>query len=110
MKAGITKRQQTCLTFIKHYIKQHEYSPTLKEIMGAINAKSPSGVHALLKGLEMRGYIKQIPAQARSISVVDNQLPKPIARAIKALGKAETLHEMQNGRDALMKLAEKYNG
>ena len=111
MKAGMTKRQSQCLKFIKEYIKKHGYSPTYKEIMVAVGSNSTGAISEWVKGLRLRGHVNWIPAQSRSMYVIDNEpLPKEIIQAVEVLKEAKTLEQLQSGRDALMKVMEKYHG
>ena len=110
MKSGMTKRQNECLKFIKAYIKEHGYSPTYKEIMVAVGSNSTGAISEWVKGLRLRGHVNWIPAQSRSMYVIDHHLPKEIIQAVEVLKKAKTYEELQLGRDALMKVMEKYDG
>ena len=110
MKAGMTKRQSQCLKFIKEYIKKHGYSPTYKEIMVAVGSNSTGAISEWVKGLRLRGHVNWIPAQSRSMYVIDHHLPKEIMQAVEVLKKAVSLEQLQLGRDALMKVMEKYHG
>ena len=57
------------LDFIRGYIREHGYSPTLREIAVALGIKTPRGVKAHLISLEKKGYITLEPGKARSISI-----------------------------------------
>lgn len=67
---GLTSRQYVAMEFVQRYIDEHGFSPNFAEVAEATGQKSKSGVHRLLRGLELRGYIARIPCRNRSISVL----------------------------------------
>lgn len=64
------KRRDNILKFIKDYISENEYPPTIKEIGQAVGLSSPSSVHRQLMWLECEGRIKADSGKARSIRVL----------------------------------------
>lgn len=71
---GLTKRQDEILTFIKEYIVNNGYPPTVREICTAIGVSSPATVHAHLQNLENKGMIKKEETKNRAIELlVDNE-------------------------------------
>ena len=57
----LTKRQNDILTFIKEYMVNHGYPPTIREIGKALDISSPATIHAHLQNLEKKGVITKIP-------------------------------------------------
>jgi len=68
---SMTRRQQEILAFVKDFLTQNGYSPTLEEIAHHFGITSLNGVYKHLKSLEQRGLIRRLSNQARSIQVID---------------------------------------
>ncbi|MEZ4755185.1 MAG: hypothetical protein R3A13_12950 [Bdellovibrionota bacterium] len=51
--------QRTTLEFLRNYITDKGYAPTLKVIAKHIGVKSPSTAHFHLERLEAKGFIKR---------------------------------------------------
>lgn len=66
---GIKLREQM-YQFIIDYISKNGYSPTIRELGGAVGLKSSSSVYTHLTQLEIEGRIKTKPYSPRAISVV----------------------------------------
>ncbi|CAN7171546.1 LexA family protein [Brevundimonas sp. LjRoot202] len=68
---GLTPKQAECLAFLKSYTAENGgVSPTVREIMDAIDLASSAGVQRLLKALEERGLIRRLRQRARAIEVL----------------------------------------
>jgi repressor LexA len=68
----LTKRQNEILSYIRDFLNEHSYSPTLEEIARHFGLASLNGVHKHLTVLEERGFIKRLTNRARSIEVLDH--------------------------------------
>jgi repressor LexA len=53
----ITKRQKQVLDFIKDYINENNYAPSVRDIMNHFDFKSPRGAHKHIITLEEKGYL-----------------------------------------------------
>ncbi|HVU15089.1 MAG TPA: hypothetical protein VHD90_27635 [Phototrophicaceae bacterium] len=62
---------QNVYKFIKSYLKQHKYPPTLREI-GEGCYLSTAAVTRHLDRLEWEGKLTREPGQARSITLLDD--------------------------------------
>lgn len=69
-KKKLTKKQEKTLTFIKKYIAKNDYPPTIREIAKGTNLSSPATVHAHLKNLIEKEYIKRNPNNNRIIELL----------------------------------------
>jgi SOS-response transcriptional repressor LexA len=69
----ITPRQQVILDFIKGFISEKGYAPTVREIGQGIFLTAHSTVCALLDRLEENGYIERIAGKSRSLRVVGQE-------------------------------------
>jgi len=71
---NLTKSQMLILDYIKKFIKDHGYSPTVREISKDLAFKSHSTVHEHLKKLSNNGIIKMNPTKSRTIELlVENE-------------------------------------
>ncbi|MCL1879370.1 MAG: transcriptional repressor LexA [Actinomycetia bacterium] len=69
--SDLSKRQKEVLDFLRAYIDQNAYPPSVREICEAVGLSSPSTVHAHLNSLEEKGYIRREGAAARAISLIE---------------------------------------
>ena len=67
----LTPKQKKIYDYILAYRQKHNFTPTLREIMLAMNLKSTSTVHFHLKNLEKAGLIAIEPGKSRAITVLD---------------------------------------
>ncbi len=71
---ALTKRQEDTLNYIKLYISQYGYPPTVREIAEKLEVSSPATIHAHLEKLEEKGYIKKNNSKNRAIELqVENE-------------------------------------
>ena len=102
---SLTKRQKEILDFIRGFIGEKGYSPSIEEIGAHFGFASPNAVFKHLKALEKRGFIHRHTHSARSIEIVggtpnnafDQVVELPLAgtiaagRPIDAIEDVETL-------------------
>jgi repressor LexA len=67
---NLTKRQQEIFDFVKSYVGEHGYPPTVRDIGKAIGLTSSSTVHTHLANLEKRGLLRRDPTKPRAIEVL----------------------------------------
>ena len=72
MKA-LTKRQQEILDFLKKFIKDHKYPPTIREIAGNFSI-SVKGAYDHVKALEKKEQIKCDLGRSRAIEIVGDDV------------------------------------
>lgn len=74
----LTKRQNDILDYIKNYIVDHGYPPTIREIGKDLGLSSPATIHAHLSNLEKKGFIKKEGTKNRALELlVENEYAKP---------------------------------
>jgi len=86
----ITNKQAETLTFIKKYMVEHGFPPSVREICKGMDLNSPATVHAHLKQLEKKGIIRKESNKFRTIELlVDNEFAKKNDELVKVplLGK-----------------------
>jgi repressor LexA len=71
----ITKRQKEILEYLRAFLLEEGYSPTLEEIAKHFGLASLNGVYKHLKVLEERGFIRRLSNRARSIQILDSTSP-----------------------------------
>jgi repressor LexA len=70
VELNLTKRQQEIFEFVKRYVGEHGYPPTVRDIGTAIGLTSSSTVHAHLANLEKLGVLKRDPTKPRALEVL----------------------------------------
>jgi repressor LexA len=65
----LTARQGLILEFIRDWVQQHGYPPSVREIGEAVGLVSPSSVAYQLKELERKGYLRRDPNRPRAVDV-----------------------------------------
>ena len=69
MPIPITKRQKEVFDFIKGFIADRGYSPTLEEIKKKLKLSAVSTVHQHINALINKGYINKFDNLARAIEI-----------------------------------------
>jgi SOS-response transcriptional repressor LexA len=69
----LTNKQAKCLDLIEKHWAEHKTCPSYEDLLPALGIKSKAGVHRLIRALEERGFVRQIPHRARSIEVIKPQ-------------------------------------
>lgn len=73
-KEKLTNKQNTILNYLKEFIADHKYPPSIREICDGINLRSPATVFVHLNKLEEKGYIKKDGSKNRAIELlVENE-------------------------------------
>ncbi len=70
MTTILPKKKQAILAYLKEYIEQHGYAPTLSEIAKAFRVRSLATVHEHLAFLEKGGFITKSKSDARELTIV----------------------------------------
>lgn len=66
----MSKRQKEIYEYIKQYLAEKKYSPSIQEIAEAVGLKSSSTVHGHLDHLRNNGYINLVNSSARTLQIV----------------------------------------
>lgn len=75
MAITLYRKQRQILGFLKQYIDNYGYSPTLGEIAEAIGVHSLATVHEHLQTLSNKGVIKKFDGAVRGIEILDQKVP-----------------------------------
>jgi repressor LexA len=81
VELSLTKRQQEIFDFVKRYVSEHGYPPTVRDIGKAIGLASSSTVHAHLANLEKLGMLRRDPTKPRAIEVLKDKARDVVAPA-----------------------------
>ena len=76
----LTRKQHELLMFINERLREAGVPPSFDEMKDALDLRSKSGIHRLIKALEERGFIRRLPNRARAIEVV--RLPESTSPAV----------------------------
>lgn len=76
----LTQRQLDILEYLRAYIAENGFAPTLEEIGRHFGLGSLATVHKHLSQIEAKGFIRRLPHQSRALEVVD---PKSGPRAVR---------------------------
>lgn len=66
-------KQQQILDYIKEFIIERGFPPSVREICDAVKLSSTSTVHSHLEALEEKGYIRRDGSKSRTIELVDEE-------------------------------------
>jgi repressor LexA len=69
----VTERQRAILDYLRAFVDEHGYPPTVREIGEAVGLRSPSTVHAHLAQLERVGLLRRDPTKPRAIELTDRR-------------------------------------
>jgi len=78
----LTRKQYELLVYVNDRVKETGIPPSFDEMKDALDLRSKSGIHRLIKALEERGFIRRLPNRARAIEVL--RLPETLQRAAAA--------------------------
>src|SRR6188472_2892706 len=81
VELNLTRRQQEIFDFVKRYVGDHGYPPTVRDIGKAIGLTSSSTVHAHLANLEKLGLLRRDPTKPRAIEVLVDKARAAVAPA-----------------------------
>ena len=66
----LTRKQLELLMFVHERLKESGVPPSFDEMKDALDLRSKSGIHRLIKALEERGFIKRLPNRARALEII----------------------------------------
>src|SRR5262245_33860755 len=69
----VTDRQRAILDYLREFVDEHGYPPTVREIGEAVGLRSPSTVHAHIVQLERAGLLRRDPTKPRAIELTDRR-------------------------------------
>jgi repressor LexA len=79
VEMDLTKRQQEIFDYVRKYVGEHGYPPTVRDIGKAIGLTSSSTVHAHLANLEKLGVLRRDPTKPRAIEVLKDKAKQVVS-------------------------------
>ena len=96
----LTDAQNELYLWIKEYIKNFQHSPSIRQMMQAMNLKSPAPIQSRLKHLQEKGFISWQEGKARTLQLVEEVLDGiPILGSVAAGGLIETFTDINQNLD-----------
>jgi repressor LexA len=95
----LTRKQHELLLFVHERLKETGVPPSFDEMKDALDLRSKSGIHRLIKALEERGFIRRLPNRARALEIL--RLPDSMAPGLatpRAKGFSPSVIEGSLGR------------
>jgi len=88
---SLTEAQQQLYDWLAEYIQQHQHSPSIRQMMQAMQLKSPAPIQSRLEHLRTKGYIEWTEGKARTIRILQPSVRQgiPVLGAIAAGGLVE---------------------
>ncbi|HEY9821303.1 MAG TPA: transcriptional repressor LexA [Candidatus Sericytochromatia bacterium] len=87
---SLTEAQQQLYDWLVDYIRTSQHAPSIRQMMRAMNLRSPAPVQSRLEHLRAKGYIDWTEGKARTIRILGgNSTGVPVLGAIAAGGLVE---------------------
>lgn len=77
----LTEAQRELYEWLTEYIRIHQHSPSIRQMMQAMNLKSPAPIQSRLEHLRTKGYIEWNEGKARTIRIL-----QPLKQGVPILG------------------------
>ena len=86
----LTEAQQQLYNWLVNYVHDYQHSPSIRQMMQAMQLKSPAPVQSRLEHLRAKGYIEWTEGRARTIRIIQSvRAGVPVLGAIAAGGLIE---------------------
>ena len=96
----LTKAQQELYDWLVDYIQTSHHSPSIRQMMKAMNLRSPAPIQSRLERLRNKGYIDWTEGQARTLRILRHENTGiPILGSIAAGGLVEPFTDIQERLD-----------
>ena len=101
LNSDLTEAQEELFDWIKNYIKDFQHSPSIRQMMKAMDLKSPAPIQSRLKHLQEKGYISWQEGRARTLQlanqIINNSVP--VLGSVAAGGLIETFSDEKETLD-----------
>jgi repressor LexA len=71
MRENLSPKQKTVLEYLKRFIRENGYPPSVREICAGVGVMSTSTVQSHLNALENKGFIRRVSSKNRSIEILE---------------------------------------
>ena len=101
MGSDLTEAQKELFDWLKSYIKDFRHSPSIRQMMKAMDLKSPAPIQSRLKHLQEKGYITWQEGRARTLQLADQLISNnvPVLGSVAAGGLIETYSDETENLD-----------
>jgi repressor LexA len=86
MAKGLSSKQEGILRFMRQFIDEHDYPPSIRDIQLGCDISSTSVVDYNLKALERSGHIRRDREVSRAIELLDGSGRRPQTIAVPIIG------------------------
>lgn len=83
----LTSTQGNVLNFLKKFLREKGFPPTLREIASHFRLKGPKAPQKTLNILERKGYIRKVPGFSRGIEILDFPTPRSQILTLPIVGR-----------------------
>lgn len=97
---SLTQAQQELYDWLIEYIRSTQHAPSIRQMMRAMNLKSPAPIQSRLERLRSKGYIDWTEGKARTLRILRPPAQGiPVLGAIAAGGLVETFTDVEEKLD-----------
>ncbi|MBI1912783.1 MAG: repressor LexA [Deltaproteobacteria bacterium] len=89
---ALTQRQKEIFDFLKEFIEEGGYPPSLRDICERFGIKGPKNAAKHLDALERKGFIKRNPNISRAIEIIDSAVKNAVSIPIVGHVRAGSPH------------------
>ena len=75
------------LIFLKDFLREKGFPPTLREIASQFGLKGPKGPQKTLSILERKGYLRRVPGGSRAIEILGLPFPRGQSLSVPIVGR-----------------------
>ena len=86
-KKKLTSSQENLLNFLRNFLLEKGFPPTLREIAFHFGLKGPKGPQKTLRILERKGYIRKTPGGSRAIEIIGAPISKGRILSLPIVGR-----------------------
>ncbi len=83
----LTLTQENVLNFLKNFLRDKGFPPTLREIASHFELQGPKGPQKTLNILEKKGYLRRTPGFSRGIEILGYPAPKTQTLTVPIIGR-----------------------
>jgi repressor LexA len=83
----LTSIQEKVLTFLRNFLQERGYPPTLREIASHFGLRGPKAPQKTLAILERKGYLRRVPGGSRAIEILGGPFPRGQTLSVPIVGR-----------------------
>ena len=83
----LTSTQENVLSFLKNFLQEEGFPPTLREIASHFGLKGPKAPQKTLQILEKKRYIRRVPGGSRAIEILTPPVSKSQVLSLPIVGR-----------------------